>query len=293
MDVVVCMKQVPDVEGRIVVEKGTVSMQGLLPSYVINPLDLLAIEEALRIRELAGQGQVTLVSLGNSSTEESLRRGIALGADEAILLCDPAFDNSDSFITALLLAKVISTLPHDLVLCGQRADDSQAGQVGAYLAIMLSLPLVQGAVNIEANLAAGKLQVQRKLEKGNREIVECPLPALLTVEAGLNTPRHATIKGVLKSRKQEIIRYDLERLGLSPEDVGVSGSKVRVTHISPPKPKMKGLFVPDSKLSSVDKLKAIMGGGLVQKKSDFLEGDPKNIAAQLVKILKQQKFVPE
>jgi electron transfer flavoprotein beta subunit len=293
MNIVVCVKQVPDIEGRIVVEKGTVSMQGLLISEVINPLDLLAIEEALRIKELDGQGQVTLVSLGSSSTEETLRRGIAMGADEAILLCDPAFDNSDSFATACLLAKTISNIPYDLILCGQRADDSQAGQVGAYLAIMLGIPLVQGVVHTEVNIETKKLQVQRKLEKGNREVVECQMPALLTVEAGLNTPRHATIRGVLKARKQEIARRNAEQCGLSPEEVGEGGLKVRVTHISPPKPKMKGLFVPDSNLSSVDKLKAIMGGGLVQKKSDFLEGDPKDIASQLIKILKQQKFVPD
>jgi len=293
MKIIVCVKQVPDIEGRIVVEKGAVSMQGLLPSYVINPLDLLAIEEALRIKETDGQGQVTLVSLGTSSTEEFLRKGIAMGVDEAILLCDAAFDNSDSYATALLLAKTISTIPYDLVLCGQRADDSQAGQVGTYLAVMLGIPLVQSVVNVETNSESKRLRVQRKLEKGNREIVECPIPALLTVEAGLNIPRHATIRGVLKARKQEILRSDSKHLGLSAEEVGLSGSKVRITHISPPKPKMKGLFVPDSNLSSVDKLKAIMGGGLVQKKSDFLEGDPKEIASRLVELLKQQKFISD
>ena len=293
MNVVVCVKQVPDVEGRIVVEKGTVCMQGLLPSYVINPLDLLAIEEAIRLKELDGQGQVTLVSLGTTSCEEALRRGIAMGADDAILLCDPTFDNSDSYATALLLAKTVSAIPYDLVLCGQMADDSQAGQVGTYLALMLGIPLVRGIVNIEANLESKKLVMQRKLERGNREVVECSLPALLTVEAGLNTPRHATIRGVLKARKQEIEQRNSKHLGISAEEVGLSGSKVRITHISPPKPKMKGLFVPDSKLSSVDKLKAIMGGGLVQKKSDFLEGDPKEVASRLVELLKQQKFVAD
>jgi len=293
MNVVVCVKQVPDVEGRIVVEKGTVCMQGLLPSYVINPLDLLAIEEAIRLKELDGQGQVTLVSLGTTSCEEALRRGIAMGADDAILLCDPTFDNSDSYATALLLAKTVSAIPYDLVLCGQMADDSQAGQVGTYLALMLGIPLVRGIVNIEANLESKKLVMQRKLERGNREVVECSLPALLTVEAGLNTPRHATIRGVLKARKQEIEQRNSKHLGISAEEVGLSGSKVRITHISPPKPKMKGLFVPDSKLSSVDKLKAIMGGGLVQKKSDLLEGDPKEVASRIVELLKQQKFVAD
>ncbi len=293
MNIVVCVKQVPDVEGRIAVEEGTVSMQGLLTSYVINSLDLLAVEEAIRIRETDGQGQVTLVSLGDSSTEESLRKCIAMGADDAILLCDPAFDDSDSLTTASLLARTVSSIPYDLVLCGQRADDSQAGQVGAYLAQMLGIPVVQGVVKVEVDSEAKKVQVQRKLEKGNREVVDCSIPALLAVEAGLNTPRHATIRGVLKARTKEIVRRDSKDLGLSAEEAGPSASKVRLTHISPPKPKMKGLFVPDSGLSSVDKLKAIMGGGLVQKKSDFLEGEPKEIASRLVELLKQERFIPD
>lgn len=293
MNIVVCVKQVPDVEGRIAVEQGTVSMQGLLTSYVINPLDLLAVEEAIRIRETDGQGQVTLVSLGDSSTEESLRKCIAMGADDAILLCDPAFDDSDSFTIASLLARTVSSIPYDLVLCGQRADDSQAGQVGAYLAQMLGIPVVQGVVRVEVDSVAKKVQVQRKLEKGNREVVDCSIPALLAVEAGLNTPRHATIRGVLKARAKEIVRRDSKDLKLSAEEAGLSASKVRLTHISPPKPKMKGLFVPDSGLSSVDKLKAIMGGGLVQKKSDFLEGEPKEIASRLVELLKQERFIPD
>jgi len=286
MNVVVCVKQVPDVEGRIAVEKGTISMQGLLPSYVINPLDLLAIQEAMRLKELDGQGQVTLVSLGPASSEEVLRKGIAMGADDAILLCDPAFDKSDSYATALLLARTVSAIPYDLVLCGQKADDSEAGQVGTYLALMLGIPLVNGVVNIEAKLESKKLLMQRKLEKGNRQVVECSLPALLTVEAGLNTPRHSTIRGVLKARKQEIEQRSLKQLGLSAEEVGLSGSKVRITHISPPKPKMKGLFVPDNKLSSVDRLRAIMEGGITKKKGDFLEGDPKEVASQLVQLLR-------
>jgi len=293
MNVVVCIKQVADVEGRIVVERGQVLIQGLIPSYVINPLDLLAIEAAIRLKEGYGEGRVTLVSMGDASAEEALRRGIALGADDALLLSDPAFEGSDSYATALVLARTISTIPYHLVLCGQRADDTQAGQVGAYLAEILGIPLVQGVVKIETTPDPNKLRLQRKLERGARQVVECPLPAVLTVGAGLNTPRHATIKGVLKARRQEIPHRDARVLGISTEEVGVSGSKVRISHISPPKPKMKGLFVPDSRLSPVDKLKAIMGGGLVQKKSNYLEGDPKEVASQLIRFLKQQKFVPD
>ena len=291
MNIVVCVKQVPDIEGRVVVEKGRVSIQALVPSYIISSLDLLAIEEAIRINERSRKGQVTLVSLGDSSAEDALRKGLAMGADDAILLCDPAFDNGDSYTTALALARTIGSMPYDLVLCGERADDTQAGLVGSYIAGVLGIPLVRGVVKVDMDTENTKLLLHRKLEKGDREVVECSLPALLTVEAGLNSPRNPTIKGVLKARSKEITKHDTKQVGLSSEEVGLAGSKITMTGLTPPKPKMKGLFVPDSKLSAVDRLRLIMEGGIIEKKSDFLEGDPREVASQLVQFFKQEKII--
>jgi electron transfer flavoprotein beta subunit len=293
MDVVVCVKQVPDVEGRVVVDKGVVSVQALVSADVINSQDLQAIEEAVRLREDSGDGKVTLVSLGPPEAEETLRKGLALGADDAILLEDAEFADGDSYATANALARTIRPVPHDVILCGQRSDDSQSGQVGVYLAQILGLSLVRAVVKVDFGSEQGKLVVHRKLTKGDREVVECSLPAVLAVETGLNTPRHATIKGVLKARNTKIPRQDSRELGLSPEETGVAGSMTRAIRISPPKPKMKGLFVPDSKLSSADKLRAIMGGGIVQKKSDFLEGDAEDTASQLLRFFREQKIVHE
>ena len=293
MNIVVCVKQVPDVEGRVVVEKGVVSVQAMVSSDVMNPQDLLAIEEAIRIKEESGNGKVTVISLGPSETEETLRKCLALGVDDAILLDDSAFTDGDSYATAYALARAIDPIPHDIILCGQRADDSQSGQVSAYLAGILDLALVRSVVKVDIGPEAGSLVLQRKLSRGDRGVVECSLPAVLAVETGLNTPRNATIKGVLKARNRQIPRQNSGDLGLSREETGVAGSKTRTMRISPPKPKMKGLFVPDSKLSSADKLRAIMGGGIVQKKSDYLEGDPDDIAGQLLRFFREQKIIQE
>jgi len=293
MNIVVCVKQVPDVEGRVVVEKGVISIRALVSKEVVNPQDLLALEEALRLKEQSGDGRVTLISLGPSQAEETLRRGIALGADDALLLDDPAFTEGDSYATARVLAGAIGTVPHDLILCGQRADDTQSGLVGTYLAQMLGLALVRGVVRVNLAPEPGKLTVQRKLPRGDREVVECSLPAVLTTETGLNIPRNATVKGVLKARSKKIQKQAASDLDVSSKEVGLAGSRTRTTRISPPKPKMKGLFVPDSNLSSADKLKAIMGGGIVQKKSDFVEGDPDSIAGQLMRFFREQKIIQE
>jgi len=287
MNIIVCVKQVPDVEGKVVVEKGVISISALVPGDVMNSLDLVALEEALSLRGKAG-GRVTVLSLGKTAAEESLRRSLAMGADEVVLLSDAAFENLDSFGTALVLAKTIASQPHDVILCGQKADDTQSGMTGVCLAQILGLPVVRNVVRVE--LQKDKLRLNRKLEKGNREVVECPLPALLTVEAGETKPRHTTIRGVLRARKEPIRKLSAQELGLAPEDLGKT-VKVRVLNITPPKPKMKGLFVPDSKMSSAAKMTAIMGGGLVQKKSNILEGDPEKIAQQVAQFLKKEKLI--
>ncbi len=291
MNIIVCVKQVPDIEVPVVVEKGEITFRNSIPGEVMNPLDFLAIEEALRIKEGAENGRVTLISLGTSSSEESLRKGLAMGADEAILLCDAAFDYGDSYSTALALAKKISTIPRDLVLCGRRSDDTQAGLVGAYLAHMLGLSLIQGAVSVVINYEDKKLTVHRKLERGDQEVVTCFIPALLTVEAGLNTPRHLSVQGIFRTRKKEIAKYDSKELGLSSDEVGPNGSKARIIHISPPKPKMKGLIIPDSRLGPAERLRLIASGGLVSRKSNVLEGEPGKVASQLIQFFKQNKIL--
>ena len=290
MNIVVCIKQVPDIEELLAVEKGEVIFRNQPPRMVINSLDLLALEEAIRIKETVKKGQVTLISLSSISNEDSLRKGLAMGADEAILLCDPGFENCDSYTTALVLAKTINTIPHDLVLCGRRSDDSLAGLAGTYLAQMLGLPLIQGVINVVINEEDRTLKVHRKLERGDREVITCSLPALLTVEAGLNKPRHISVQGIFRSRKKEIDKYDSQKLGLDDE-VGWKVSKANIIHISPPKPKLKGLIIPDSRLSPAERLRLIASGGLESRKSNVLEGEHERVASQLVQFFKQNKIL--
>lgn len=291
MNIVVCVKLVPDIEGIIKVEKGTNSVQESALNYVTNPLDLVAVEWAVRIKERLQKGNITLISLGTPLSEQALREGLAIGADNAFLVCDPALNNSDSYTTALALARVISRFPYDLILCGRKADDTQSGQVGAYIARMLDMPMVQDVIQIDVKPTSNNLVTQRKLQKGNREIVEfCP-PVLLTMEHGLIEPRYPATRAVMKAKKQEIEHFDLKQLGLSPNEVGIAGSKVKMRQLSGPKPKMKGLVIPDSKLTPAERLRIISVGGVVKKESKFLEGDMQTIAFQIVQYLKQRRII--
>lgn len=290
MNIVVCVKQVPDTEGPVRINTSTKSIDDRCLDYVVNPYDEIALEEAVYLKEGYGSGQVTVVSMGDSSTEKALRRCLALGADRAVLLCDTAFSGSDSYITGIILARAIGFLDYDLVLCGAHAVDTNAGQVGAVVAELLGVALVSAVAKIEVPASPGKITVQRKLERGDREIVEAELPAVLTVERRQKS-RYASLRSILAARKKDMDYYDAAALGLLPEEVGPVGSKTMVLRVSPPKPKARKLFAPPTNLSLAERTRLLMTGGIQEKKGNVLDGDPGEIASQFVDFLKSEKLL--
>ncbi len=286
----VCIKQVLDTEGPVEVDSEG-GIDGLRISSIVNPSDLVAVEEALQLKERHGFDQVITVSMGTASTEEALRQGLAMGADKALLLCDPAFQDCDSYATALVLAKAISDIECKLVLCGQQAIDTAAGQVGFILADMLNMPIVSAITKVDLAPDLKKAIVHRKLEKGNREVVETTLPALLAVDVGLNKPRHPDLRGVIAARRAEIEKCNCQALGINPQEVGVQGSKIIMVKRSCARPKPKKVFTPDSRLLAAERMRLVMSGGVQEKKGDILQGDPEDIASQLARFLVEQRIV--
>jgi electron transfer flavoprotein beta subunit len=290
MNILVCVKPVPDVS-IISIDPNT----GLINSddlvYIVNPYDMVAMEEAVRIKERDGVSQVTLISMAPASAKRLLRRCLAIGADEAMLLWDSSFDNSDSYAAGIILAKAIGSLQYDLILCGQKAIDTEAGQVGSVIAERLGIPLASRVAKIDILPDCKKVTVESKLEKGNRAKVEVILPALLTVEVDLNEPRYASLPSLMAGLRKDIKEYNLEALGLSYEEVGQEGAKTRTITLSPPRPRPKKVFTPDSSLSAEERLRLIMSGGVTQKKGDLLEGDPGNIASSVVRFLSEKKLL--
>lgn len=288
MNIVVCIKQVPDTEVMLGIDRIRASIKNFrkenLP-LVMNPYDLVAVEEAVRLKENSGPRQVTAVSIGPASTQDALRHCLAMGADRGLLLCDESFEGSDSYATATALAKLIVQFQGDLVLCGQKALDTECGQVGAVIARILGIPMVSAVVGIEVCDDGKKLRVQRKLDRGAREIVEVSLPALLTVEMGTTRPRPLQLRSVLAAKKKAIEEYDLKALGLSANEVGAQGSKTKVLSVSPPKPRSTQLFQPDPSLPAAQQLGLLMTGGVTQRERKLLIGEPENIAAELVGFL--------
>jgi len=241
VNVIVCVKQVPDTEApiRIRPDGGGIDESGL--NLVMNYYDEHATEAGLRLREQLG-GTVTLVSAGPERAKEALRTGLAMGADEAVLIADPALDGADHLGIARVLAAVISTLPHDVVLCGKLSTDDNAGIVGPALAEYLGLPQATAVAHLEVDAAGTGAVVHREVE-GGVEVLEVPFPAVLTVERSLNEPRYPSLPGIMKAKRKEIKTLTLEAVGLSGSDVGAAAARTVLTALAAPPKRTAGRVV--------------------------------------------------
>ena len=285
MNIVACVKQVVYAEAIVkIVGETSITDHGL--PKVANASDLVALEQAIQLKEKGIADEVISLSMGPSSAEDVLYRCLAMGADRALLLSDPAFEGSDGYATAVVLAKAISSLEYGLILCGQKASDTEAGQVAYYIAEMLNIPIISGVIKMEIP-SGEKVIVHRNLKGGYRDVLEAPLPALVGVELGLSEPRYVSLRAISRAKRKEIKHYDMKGLGLSLDDVGQRGSNTRVVSLSRPRPKR--IFVPDSHLSATERLMQVESGGLEEKEGTIIIGSPQEAASKLVRVLLSQK----
>jgi electron transfer flavoprotein beta subunit len=199
----------------------------------MNTYDEFAVEEALRIREKFPNGTtVTVISLGPDQVVETLRTALAMGADEAVHVCDPAFEGGDAQANARLLAKVIEPMGFDLIFCGKQGIDFDSAQTGAALAEHLGFAQALVAVDLEIGSVDGKLTIKRRVEGGD-EVVDVKMPAVISCEKGLNEPRYASLPGIMKAKKKEIKKINLAGVGLSAEEIGQTGSSTRIVRYRP------------------------------------------------------------
>jgi electron transfer flavoprotein beta subunit len=227
LNIIVCIKQVPDVSQlSIDPEKGVLRREDA--PNIINPGDKHALECALQLRELHSDSTITALCMGTAEADDALREALAMGADRAILLSDDAFGGADTFATAIALGSAINKIAKfDLVLCGTRTDDGGTGHVGPQLAEYLGLPQISYVRKIEI-INANKIKVERVLAEGY-EVLEAPLPVLLTVHREMNKPRYPPIRGIVEAyREREVTLWSLEDIGARPGEVGFSGSPMRV-----------------------------------------------------------------
>ena len=228
MNVIVCLKQVPGTtEVKIDSQTNTLIRQGI--KNVINPFDTYALEEGVRIKE-RGEGKVTVITMGPPQAEEALREAISLGADEAILLSDRIFAGADTLATAYTLAEAVKKLgQYDIIICGRQTIDGDTGQVGPELAEILGIPFVAYISQIE-EMANGQMRVWRMVEEGH-ELIEAPLPAVITVVKEINVPRLPSLRGITKSKSAAIPVWGAQELGVDQGMVGLAGSATKVIKV--------------------------------------------------------------
>jgi electron transfer flavoprotein beta subunit len=236
VDMIVCCKQVLDPEAppaSFKVDPATnkvVPPQGVPP--VISPFDEQALEAALRIKDAQKGGKITVISLGTNLLRDVVKKPLSMGADELVLLEDPAYIEGDSWSTAYALAMAIKKIgKFDLVFCGRQAADSDAGQVGAGIAEVLGLPSVTVAKKVEA--MDGKARVERVIADGY-EVVEVTLPALITVSNELGAARYPTIKGIMAAKRKEPVIWHPADLGVDASKIGAAGRRAKLDKLFQP-----------------------------------------------------------
>jgi electron transfer flavoprotein beta subunit len=250
VNVVVLIKRVPDTETRIQIKDGKVVTDGI--SWIISPYDEYAVEEALRLIEKY-TGKVTLLCLGPADAKETIRKGLALGADDAIHLNDPAFEGGDASTTAVVLAAALKKMQYDLVLAGKQAVDEDNAQVAIRVAELLDLPHVNSVIKLDLSDDKKSARCLREVD-GDRDIAESSLPAIITAQQGLNEPRYPSLKGIMGAKKKPITDWKASDLGLDAATIGASGAKLEVVHVDPPPARPPGKLIPGDAATAAKEL---------------------------------------
>jgi len=287
LKILVCFKQVAYLPSRMAIgSSGKIDQDGVV--YIPNPYDEIALEEALRIKEGLEQVEVVLATLGPPNVEGCLRYGMAMGADWGIHLCEEKLENMDPRLIAHLLAKVIEKWRFDIILCGLKAIDTNDGSVGGSVAELLGISFVSSVT--EVHLRDGKkLKMLKILERGDRQVVECQHPVLLSIGRGSVTPRYPKLKGRHISLTKKILRIAPAELGL--EAPSSFEPRIKIFKISTLRPKPKKIFTPNSNLSASERMKQIISGGLVEKKANLFDGPPQEAAAQFINFIEDNSLI--
>jgi electron transfer flavoprotein beta subunit len=246
--IIVCVKQVPAKDAPLAITGNWIKESDI--GFEMNEPDSYALEEALRLKEKHG-GEVIALSMGPERVKQTIKEALAKGADRGIHIADDQFAQLDPLRSAGALAAAVKNENADLILTGLQSDDHGFGQTGVLLAALLDRPHATLIMAIEAS--EGKLKLKRELEAGWFQWIECPLPAVLSIQSGINKVRYATLKGIMAAKKKEIAALTRESLGVTSE----------------PTQKVERIYVP-----------------VKTKKTEFLTGTPKEVAAKLVEKLR-------
>ena len=266
-NIVCCVKQVPDPETPSSAFRVDEAAKRVVPALGISPVisqfDQIAVEAALRIRDAAGEGKITVLSLGPDSARDVIKTGLAMGADEGVLLNDPALFDGDGYSTAVALVAAIRKIGDvDLVLCGRQATDWDAGVTGLAIAELMGVPSV--SITKSVTWSGGKVQAERVLGDAF-ETVEVPAPAVVTVSNELGEPRYPKLPQIMQAARKQVTIWTAADLGLSPDEAGVAGARLSLDR----------LYIPQ-----------------VNSQVEYIDGEgPEEMAVALARKLREAKLI--
>ena len=255
MKILVCMKQVPDMESKFKVNATGTWYDDADLAWRMNEYDEYAVEQAIQLKEQVGDSDVTVLSIGSKRVQETMKKALAMGCDRGVHVNDNNAHQKDPFTIASIIAEFAGDKNFDMIFTGMQSQDRSSAQVGVMVAELLNLPSISTIV--EFAFKEGKVNAKRELEGGSKAKVSSAIPALVTCQLGLNSPRYPTLPNIMKAKKKELLSIDVTEL-----------LKVEATQ------ETAKVYFPEKK-----------GGGLV------LEGEVGDLAEQLVKILKDQTAV--
>lgn len=252
MKIIVLLKQTPDTETKIRISADGKQIESGDVKYIINPYDEFAIEEALKTKEKAGQGEVVIASFGPDSARELIVKGLAMGADRGLLISNEGLENADSLTIAKTLAAAIKGENAQLVFCGKQAIDDDNMHVGVMVAELLGWPHVNTVIKLDVK--GDKATAEREVEGGQVEVYDVTLPAVIGAHKALNSPRYASLPGILKAKKKPLDKKTVSDLGLNAGEL--QGSvKVQIEGYSYPPEKPAGkMFQGEDVAVMVDKV---------------------------------------
>lgn len=290
MDVVVCLKLIPD-PGSVEINRltGLVDKDRLV--YIINHVDLCSLEAALQIKEKYG-GTVSVICLGSADSDRYLREVLARGADKVWRIWEYDWENvTDPHLRAFALVQTIKKQPYDLILCGDGGGEFTASQVPAWLAEFLNLPLITSIVDLSVNEGQKSLTVKRKLERGKRQVLECTLPAVLAVTQSLNEPRESSLPNLIASLQSDsIAKVDL-LLGTVARMVPIDHNQDIVYETVTETPKINNIHMPDPETDGAERINSLITGGISRKSAEVIHDSPEKAVRRIVEFLKTNDVI--
>ncbi len=290
MNIVVCVKPVPDIS--VITPDYFDTNQGGFDDllYIINSADMVAVEEALKIKEEKQDCSILIVSMTSNENIGLLRKCLAIGADEGIIIVDDEIGTFNSYRTGKVLAEKIKSIEYDLILCGSKAEDTLAGCVPYIISSELELPIVSGVTELKIKKKKTQIYLKKKLERGYREQMKIDIPCVISVDKTLGEPRYASLPLLIEALRKEIKEVSIEEIMKSTSQGEVAKNWSKVIQTEAPRPRPKKLFTPDSNLSAVERMQLIMNGGVEKKSQEVYTGNADELSDKFLKYLNQIKI---